>query len=105
METATTTLQPVIEAFKMQTRLFLNVTGDIAEEHAKAHFGGSPSHISWISGHLLSTRYMLGTILGLTDGEPYPELFEGGKGIQDHIIYRSMDKLTAGWEDFSEKII
>lgn len=105
METATTTLQPVIEAFKMQTRLFLNVTSDITEEHAKAHFAGSPNHIAWITGHLVSTRYTLSTVLGLTDREPYPELFETGKGIQDDMDYPSIDNLIAGWEDFSEKII
>lgn len=105
METATTTLQPVIETFKLQTRLFLNVTRDITEEHAKAHFGGSPNNIAWITGHLVATRYMLSTVLGLTDREPYPELFEKGKGIQDDVTYPSMDKLTAGWEDFAEKII
>lgn len=105
METATTTLQPVIEAFKMQTRLFLNTTRDITEEHAKAHFGGSPNHIAWITGHLVSTRYMLSTILGLIDREPYPELFETGKGIQYDITYPSMEKLTAGWEEFAEKLI
>ena len=105
METATTTLQPVIEAFKMQTRLFLNVTSDITEEHAKAHFGGSPNHIAWITGHLVSTRYTLSTVLGLTGREPYPELFESGKGIQDDMDYPSIDKLTAGWENLGEKII
>ena len=104
METATKTLQPVIEAFKMQTHLFLNVTGDITEEHAKAHFGGSPNHIVWITGHLVSTRYMLGTVLGLTDREPYPKFFEGGKGIQEDIDYPSINKLTAGWEEFAEKL-
>jgi uncharacterized damage-inducible protein DinB len=105
METATTTLQPVIEAFKLQTRLFRNVTRDISEEHAKAHFGGCPNHIAWITGHLVATRYTLGAVLGLTDREPYPEFFESGKGIQDDIDYPSMDNLIAGWEDFAEKII
>ena len=89
----------------MQTRLFRNVTNDITDEHAKAHFGGSPNHIAWITGHLVSTRYTLSTVLGLIDREPYPELFESGKVIQDDMDYPSMDKLTAGWEDFGEKII
>ncbi len=48
---------------------------------------------------------MLSTILGLIDREPYPELFETGKGIQYDITYPSMEKLTAGWEEFAEKLI
>ena len=104
MLTATTTLQPVIEAFNLQTRLFLNVTKDITEEHAKANFAGSPNHIAWITGHLVSTRYMLGAVLGMTDTEPFPELFVRGKGIQN-VRYPSMDQLIAGWEAYAGKLI
>lgn len=104
METATSSLQPVIEAFKMQTHLFLNVINDIAEEHAKAHFRGSPNHITWITGHLVSSRYMLGMLLGLTEREPYAEFFEGGKGIQEGVDYPSMNQLTATWKAFSERL-
>jgi hypothetical protein len=105
METTTTTLQPVIEAFKLQTRLFRNVTVDITDEHAKGHFAGSPNHIAWITGHLVSTRFMLSSVLGLPDREPFPEFFERGKGIQDDVNYPSMSKLTEGWDRFAEKII
>lgn len=105
METATTSLQPLIEAFKLQTRLFKNVTKDISDEHAQGNFGGSPNNIAWITGHLFSTRHMLATVLGITDREPFPELFERGKGIQENIQYPSMEELTAGWDEFGIKII
>ncbi len=105
METTTTTLQPVIESFKLQTRLFRNVIKDITGEHAQAHFAGSPNHIAWITGHLVSTRYMLASVLGLTEREPYPQLFGSGKGIQDNASYPSMEELGEGWESLAEKIM
>lgn len=105
METTITSLQPAIEAFKLQTRLFRNVTKDITEDHASGLFGGSPNHISWITGHIVSTRYMLGNVLGLSDREPFPELFERGQGIKEDAKYPSIEKLTAGWEEFADKII
>lgn len=105
METATTSLQPLIEAFKLQTRLYRNVTKDISDEHAAAGIGNSTNNIAWITGHLFSTRFMLGTVLGITDREPFPELFERGKGIQEGVKYPTMNELTDGWEEFSEKII
>lgn len=104
MLTATTSLQPVIDIFSLQTRLFRNVTKDITDEHAKAHFAGSPNHIAWITGHIVSSRYMLGYVLGMTDREPFPELFERGQGIQD-IRYPSIEQLTDGWEAYSEKLM
>jgi uncharacterized damage-inducible protein DinB len=105
METQTTTLQPVIEAFRLQTRLFRNVIKDISDDHARAQFAGSPNHIAWITGHIVSTRYMLSSILGLADREPYPELFERGKGILDDADYPAIDKLGEGWEAFAEKLL
>ncbi len=105
MEILNTSLQPAIEAFKLQTRLYRNVTKDISEEHAKGIVGGSPNNIAWITGHLFSTRHMLGTVLGITDREPFPELFERGKGMQQGVEYPAMEELTNGWEEFSEKII
>ncbi len=105
METATTTLLAVIEAFKLQTRLFRNVIKDITDEHAQAHFAGSPNHIAWITGHLVSTRYMMASVLGLTEKEPYPQLFASGKGIVEDASYPSLDKLAKGWEELAEKIM
>lgn len=105
METTTTSIQPLIEAFNLQTRLFRNVTKDISEEHANGHFGGSPNHIAWITGHLVSTRHMLGTVLGLTDKEPFPEYFERGQGIKEDVEYPAIEIMTANWENFAEKII
>ncbi len=104
MFTVTTTLQPVIDQFRLHTRLLLNVISDITDEHAKAHFAGSPNHIVWITGHIVSMRYMLSSVLGMTDSEPFPELFERGKGIQK-IAYPSIRLLTAEWEAHSRKLI
>lgn len=104
MDIITTSLQPVIEAINLQTRLFKNVIKDISEEHASDHFAGSPNHFSWITGHIVSTRYSLGAVLGLTDMEPYPELFEKGQGIKES-PYPTIEQLTAGWVDFAEKLI
>lgn len=105
METTTTSLQPLLESFKLQTRLFLNVTKDISEEHARGLVGSSPNTIAWITGHLFSTRYMLGTVLGITDREPFPDLFERGKGIQEGVDYPSLPELSKGWNEYAEKII
>ena len=101
---ATTTLLPVIETFKLQTRLFLNVTKDITDEHAKTPIAGSPNHIAWITGHIVSSRFGLGFLLGMTEKEPFPELFERQKGIQN-TSYPSMDQLTEGWEAHADKFI
>ncbi len=105
MKMETTSLKAAIEAFRLQTRLFLNVIADIDDEDAAASFGGSPNHISWIAGHIVSTRYMLGTVLGLTDREPFPELFERGKGVQENAAYPSLADIGAGWKDFAVRII
>jgi hypothetical protein len=105
-----TSLRPAIEIFRLHTRLFRNVTRDINDEHAQTPIGGtpmggSPNHIAWITGHIVSNRYMLATILGLTAREPFAELFESGKGIQEDARYPSMKSLADGWDALAEKVI
>jgi hypothetical protein len=100
-----TTLHPAIETLRLHTRLFHNVIKEVTEEHARTPIGGSPNHITWITGHIVSNRYMLATILGLAVREPFAELFERGKGIQEDGIYPPLKSLADGWDGLSEKIV
>lgn len=100
-----TTLHAAIEILRLHTRLFHNVIRDVGEEHAQTPISGSPNHIAWITGHIVSNRYMIATILGLTLQEPFAELFERGKSIQDDLTYPSMKSLADGWDALSEKVI
>ena len=100
-----TTIESIIQIFSLQTRLFLNVLEGVTDEHAKQRLGSNTNHIAWIAGHIVSTRYQLGYVLGLPLREPFPEFFERGKGLDNSISYPHINDLKRGWNEISEMLI
>ena len=90
--------------FKLQTRLFNNVTAEVSEADSKQSLNSNTNNMAWLAGHSVSTRYMLAQILGLSVSEPFPALFANGKGLDKTAAYPSMSELTNDWNTISAQI-
>src|SRR4051794_9308522 len=101
---ATNSIAPIVDQLNLQTRLFKNVISGISDEAAHKKLEGSPNHVAWITGHLVSSRFGLVNMIGINDKEPYPELFANRKQIQPDIKYPSIPELTKGWDDIGKKL-
>ncbi len=99
------TIKHLINQFNLQTRLYNNVTAEISDSIASKPMNENTNHIAWLTGHIVSTRYMLATVLGIQDKEPFSTLFKNGKGIDRSANYPSMKELTNGWSSISEKVL
>ncbi len=105
MPTTQTIISPLVQMFRLQTTLFRNATKDITPAHAHHRFMEITNHMAWITGHIVSTRFALGTVLGLPLREPFPQLFARGKGLDENITYPSFEELTKDWSVISEPLI
>jgi alkylhydroperoxidase/carboxymuconolactone decarboxylase family protein YurZ len=97
-------IKHLINQFNLQTRLFNNVTVAIKDGDAAKPMNENTNHIAWLTGHTVSTRFMLAGALGLKESEPFPELFQNGKGIDRAYDYPTMDELTKDWNSLAVKI-
>jgi hypothetical protein len=97
-------LATTISQLELQTMLYNNCTDGWSDADAEKR-PGQANHVKWIAGHLVSTRYMMANLLGLGQAEPFPALFEKGKGREDGAKYPSMAELTKDWNGISEKVI
>ena len=97
-------IKHLINQFNLQTRLFNNVTVAIKDDDAAKPMNEKTNHIAWLTGHTVSTRFMLASALGLKESEPFSELFQNGKGIDKTADYPSMHELTKDWNSLSAKI-
>lgn len=88
--TAATTLSTL---FQMQTSFLQKAVLGISKEHAIARVNDSNNHIAWLTGHIISCRYMLGRMLGLEVSEPFPKIFGNLRGLDENIEYPSLDEL------------
>jgi hypothetical protein len=100
----TNSIGPIVDQLNLQTRLLQNVISGINDEAAHKRLEGSPNHAAWITGHLVSSRYDLGNMIGINDKEPFPELLGNRKAIQPDLKYPSMSELTKGWDEIGKKL-
>ena len=91
--------------FDLQSRLFTNVTVGITDDHAHTRPNANTNNIAWLTGHTVSTRYMLSNILGVQAAEPFPDLYANGKGMSAEARYPSMTALLKDWADISGKMM
>ena len=97
-------MKHLINQCNLQTRLFNNVTVDVADANSHKQMSINTNHIAWLTGHAVSTRFMLAGALGLKVQEPFPALYENGKGMDKTAKYPSMKELTKDWSSISEKL-
>jgi hypothetical protein len=103
-KTSASPISDLIGQFKLQERLFANVTSEIKNEDGQKRINQNTNHLAWLVGHTVSTRYMLLNVLGVNASEPFPDLFSQGKGMQENVTYPSVTDLTKDWSSVSQKL-
>ncbi len=98
------TIKHLINQFKLQSRLFHNVTSGISDADAIRTMSPHNVHIAWLTGHTVSTRYSLANALGCGISEPFPDLFRNEKPMDKAVAYPTMKELTQDWDSVSETL-
>jgi hypothetical protein len=98
------TVKLLISQFNLQTRLFKNVTYGVTDAVSHNQFYKNANHVEWLTGHIVSSRYLLAGLIGLEDTEPFSDLFQNVKGMDKDITYPAVEHLTKNWDSLSAKI-
>lgn len=103
METATTkkSLLPFVDLYDQHTKLFSNVIEGISAEDANNRLNTRANHPSWLTGSLVQGRYELANVLGAAKQSAFHEIFKDYKGIQDDIVYPTLDEYKKDWEEIT----
>lgn len=96
---------PVAELFQMQTVFFQRALEDIQEEDAALRLTEETNPINWLTGHIVSCRYMLANMIGLQVAEPFPDLFGKLKGFDPDAEYPSLVNLQRHWPEISSQLL
>lgn len=99
------TATPITGLFQMQTAFFNNAIDGITTEDSTKRMNENINHIAWLTGHIVSCRYMLCGMLGVQVSEPYPELFGNLKTIQEDVTYPSLTELVNVLPEITEQLI
>jgi len=99
------TATPITGLFQMQTAFFNKSIDGITLDDATKRINENINHIAWLTGHVISCRYMLCGMLGLQVSEPYPELFGNLKAIQDDKTYPSLLEMATVLPEITDQLI
>ena len=96
--------QTLATQFDLHTRLFNNVLDGITDAEANERARDTVNHLTWLAGHLTSTRFGMGKIAGLEEQDPWSDLFSHGHSISDEADYPSIEAIKAKWDAISGAI-
>lgn len=96
--------QTLVAQFDLHTRLFNNVLDGINDAEAGTRAGETVNHLTWLAGHLTSTRFGIGKVAGLEEPDPWADLFSHGHSIRDDADYPSIEAIKAKWNAISGPI-
>ena len=104
MKTSTeikTSIDVIINLYDLHTQLYMNVLAGISDKDAADRLDTKANHIAWIAGSLVFERYEIARFLGIDLKPSSGELFSEHKGIQDNVVYPSLNDFKKDWEIIS----
>ena len=97
-------IKPVIDQFKFDSLILSLATGALKNEDAGHRLRkGEGSSISYLLGHLLSSRYHVLSMLGGGDENPFAEQFGRNAEPLDVSEYPDISEFKAAWDGLTEK--
>lgn len=98
-------LAPLIEIYKTSGNIFLHALSDISEDDIARTPDDKTNNLLFIAGHLLTSRVILGRIVGMKDEVPFEGKFGRGEPLKDKSEYPGIGEIKTLWKDFSDKLI
>jgi uncharacterized damage-inducible protein DinB len=96
-------LKPVIEQFKFNSMIVSLATSDLSNEHAGHRSrAGQGSSVSFLLGHLLSSRYGVLKMLGAGDENPFADQFGRGAVPKDVSEYPDVGEFKSKWDALTD---
>ena len=96
-------IKPVIDQFKFNSMILSLGTSDLKNEDAGHRLRkGEGSSITYLMGHLLSSRYGVLKMLGAGDENPYAEQFGRNAEPRDTSDYPDISEFSQAWSALSD---
>ncbi len=93
-------ISKVIDLYNMHNRLYKNVLEGMGN-YREVRAGVETNPAAWMAAHLISTRHMIGNMLGIEKQDPYNQQYTHGKKSEAGDTYPTTEELLAEWDAYS----
>ncbi|WP_316804440.1 DinB family protein [Pedobacter nototheniae] len=90
-------LYSIIVLYEMHTDFLIKALDGLNDEDAKQRLDTQANHIGWITGSIVAGRFQLAKSLGIELTSLTGALFTENQGIQDGVIYPTLDAFKKDW--------
>ena len=98
-------IKGIADVFTHNTTMVHVGISDLTNEDANHRMrSGEGSSISFMVGHLMSTRYGILKLLGLTDENPFADKWGGDNAARDASEYPDISELAQAWDELGVRI-
>jgi hypothetical protein len=97
-------LAPLVDLFRLHTRLFHNTLVGLDETAAATRPNGRTNSIAFVAGHLVETRAWMGRYLGVDTPAPFGGALEHATGIEQITEMPTLLKIGPAWTSVSERV-
>lgn len=107
-KTASTRTEGLLTMFDLQTGLLARALDGISPEDMYNRLGTKANHMAWLTGSLVSQRFLMVEDTNPEMKQTGAELFANNKGIQDNAKYPSKEEYLADWNritPLSQKVL
>lgn len=98
-------IAPLAEIYKTNSAIFLHALSDISADDIARRPDEKTNNLLFIAGHILTSRVILGRMLGMEDEVPFSGKFGRGEPLRDKSEYPKIDEIINLWTSFSEKLM
>lgn len=97
-------LPPLLAAFRLNTRLFLNCLDGLSDELARSRPAAGCNSLAYIALHLHDARHYLAEYLGTTVADPFGPITAEARSIDDISVYPSLAEARTAWLEITEAL-
>lgn len=104
-----TQMKTILGLYDYHTKLLVNALDGVSDKDAQDRLGTKANHIAWIAGSVIYQRQVVANAIGIEVKQTSESLFkagksEGHKGIQDQVVYPSLEEYRQDWEKISSPL-
>lgn len=97
-------LAPLADLFRLNTKLFRNTLASLDEVDATARPNEHTNSVAFIGGHLVETRAWMGRSLGLDTKSPFGGVLEHVTSLDQIKEFPKLVEIRPEWETLSEAV-
>ncbi len=94
-------LRSLNEQLELNSRLFLNCLDGADDDTALGRPGPDSNHMAYVACHIMDARYFLARLVGVDIENPYKELLDPVRSVDDLEKYPPLDGIRSAWRQVS----